>query len=530
MADSHLLVVDDEPGITRLCERLLTRAGYVVTTYTDPAAAIVFVEKSKIDLLLVDIRMPEISGFDVIARVKQYQPDIAVLVMTGFGTVDTAIQALRQGVDGLLLKPFDSSSELILTVKQALEDNLKKRDIARIQALRPLFDVIETFLAETQPDRLVEIVVDTICEHLHCENAGYYQYSKKNSSFTLLAGRGLTIPAELFGSNKGLIDQGSVIESPLWINASGSDTARFQSTMASLKLSSAFIAPITNLNVRGVLYIGRKVNESSFREVEWEMFLLIIRQASVALENAKLYEELREYVRRIEEAQQALIRAEKMAAAGRLTASIAHEINNPLQAVQNCMHLATRSELTQGKRREYMNLANHELDRLMRTVQRMLDFYRPGSVDPQRVNIVILLRRVIRLLSAQLDGRNIRVSTRYSSKIPSILAVSSQLEQVFINLLLNAYDAMPEGGELHVTANQVEDMVEILIQDSGPGVTEENRTRIFEPFVSTKKGGTGFGLTVSYGIIVAHGGSLDLVSGHGLGACFRVLLPVKEKS
>ncbi len=103
MTDTQILVVDDEPGITRLCERLLIRAGYGVTTYTDPAAAITFVEKNKIDLLLVDIRMPEISGFDVIARVKQHQPDIAVLVMTGFGTVDTAIQALRQGVDGLLL-------------------------------------------------------------------------------------------------------------------------------------------------------------------------------------------------------------------------------------------------------------------------------------------------------------------------------------------------------------------------------------------------------------------------------------------
>jgi DNA-binding NtrC family response regulator len=166
MAGTQILVVDDEPGITRLCERLLNRAGYEVTTFTDPAAAMTFVEKNKFDLLLVDIRMPEISGFDVIAHVKQKQPDIAVLVMTGFGTVDTAIQALREGVDGLLLKPFNSSSELLLTVKQALNDNLKKRDSARIQALRPLFDVTETFLAETQPDRLVEIIEKTVCEHL----------------------------------------------------------------------------------------------------------------------------------------------------------------------------------------------------------------------------------------------------------------------------------------------------------------------------------------------------------------------------
>jgi two-component system NtrC family sensor kinase len=248
------------------------------------------------------------------------------------------------------------------------------------------------------------------------------------------------------------------------------------------------------------------------------------------MENARLYEELRNYVRRVEESQQALVRAEKMAAAGRLTASIAHEINNPLQAVQNCLHLATRGELPKKKQREYIDMANHELGRLISTVQRMLDFYRPGSVDRQRINIITLLRRVIKLLSSQLQARNIRISTGFSSKLPSILAVSSQMEQVFFNLILNAYDAMPDGGELRISARLVQDRVEILFIDSGPGVPEENRSRIFEPFVSTKEGGTGLGLSVSYGIISAHGGSIDLVPDTRSGACFRVTLPVKGEA
>jgi two-component system, NtrC family, sensor kinase len=146
------------------------------------------------------------------------------------------------------------------------------------------------------------------------------------------------------------------------------------------------------------------------------------------------------------------------------------------------------------------------------------------------VNLVILLRRVIKLLSPQLQARGIRISTGLSSRLPSILAVSSQLEKVFINLFLNAYDAMPEGGELRISVRTVGDMVEILVQDTGPGVTEEDRNRIFEPFVSTKKGGTGLGLTVSYGIIAAHGGSDDLMTDRGPGACFRVTLPVKGET
>jgi two-component system NtrC family sensor kinase len=316
----------------------------------------------------------------------------------------------------------------------------------------------------------------------------------------------------------------------MWINAAGPGEAEFQPVLEANGLSSVLVVPISRLNIRGVLYAARDQERPAFREVEWEMFLLLARQAAVAMENARLYAELREYVRRVEESQQALIRAEKMAAAGRLTASIAHEINNPLQGVQNCLHLATRDGVSSKKKSEYLELARGELDRLMGTVQRMLDFYRPGGVDPKRVNLASLLRQALKLLSPQLKARAIRVSTGFSSKLPSVLAVGSQIEQVFINLILNAYDAMPSGGELRITARPVRDMVEIQFQDTGPGVAEEIRGRIFEPFVSGKDGGTGLGLSVSYGIVAAHGGSLDLVPDRGGGACFRVSLPVRGES
>jgi signal transduction histidine kinase len=142
----------------------------------------------------------------------------------------------------------------------------------------------------------------------------------------------------------------------------------------------------------------------------------------------------------------------------------------------------------------------------------------------------MLLSRVIDLLSPQLKGRNIRVFYKHSSNVPSIVAVSNQLEQVFINLILNAYDAMPNGGEVRISVQLVEDMVEIIFHDTGPGVAEEERSRIFEPFVSTKEAGTGLGLSVSYGIVSAHGGNLDLVPEREPGACFRVTIPVKGEA
>jgi DNA-binding NtrC family response regulator len=188
MESISILVVDDEPGIALLCKRILSRAGYDVISETDPRAAIEHLQQVHVDLLLVDIRMPEVDGFDVISRAQTVQPDVATLVMTGFGTVETAIRALRQGVDGLLLKPFNKSEELLQAVEQALADSQRKRDTGRVLALRPLFNVTETLFAETDRDRLLELIVSAICEHLHCSNVAYYQVEKGNVSVVAQCG------------------------------------------------------------------------------------------------------------------------------------------------------------------------------------------------------------------------------------------------------------------------------------------------------------------------------------------------------
>jgi signal transduction histidine kinase len=197
--------------------------------------------------------------------------------------------------------------------------------------------------------------------------------------------------------------------------------------------------------------------------------------------------------------------------------------------VQNCLHLAGREDLPQEKRKEYFEMARLELERLSVTVQRMLDFYRPGVTKPEKVSTTELLNYVVNLTYKQLTERGIQVLSELPSNLPQVMAVSSQVQQVFINLILNSYDAMPEGGILHISGRSIGNGVEILFQDSGPGIPRERESNIFEPFFSTKEGGTGLGLTVSYNIITAHRGNLELLLNHGEGACFRVFLPTGEE-
>jgi signal transduction histidine kinase len=181
------------------------------------------------------------------------------------------------------------------------------------------------------------------------------------------------------------------------------------------------------------------------------------------------------------------------------------------------------------KRKEYFDLAKNELERLMKTTHRMLDFYRPGAVKVERVDVLELLQHVLSLTSQQLVQRQIEITRDLPESIPTIYAVSGQIQQIFFNLILNALDAMPAGGELKISARALAQGVEIIFRDTGPGIPEEQRNDIFEPFFSTKEGGTGLGLTVSYNIVTAHGGTLDLVNGHEPGTSFRLFLPLGDK-
>jgi signal transduction histidine kinase/DNA-binding response OmpR family regulator len=524
---ASILVVDDEPGIASLCERVLSREGYRVTALINPLAAIEHLQQTRTELLLVDIRMPEVDGFDVISRAKIVQPDIAVLVMTGFGTVETAIRALRQGVDGLLLKPFEKGDELVQAARQAINDNHRKRDAARVQALRPLFNVTETLLAETDQSKLLELIISAIRDHLNCSNAAYYHV--EDETISAVARVGKTLPVEADQIAAGLIRRVAEDRNPMIIHAAGPGEAEAQSLLSTVGLGSAILIPVPRADTNSVLFAARDSSGAQFRGADLELFFVLARQAVVAMENARLYADLRDTLRRVEESQEALLRAEKMAAAGRLTASIAHEVNNPLQSVQNCLHLAGREDLPPEKRKEYFELARTELDRLMKTMQRMLEFYRPGTVRVEHVEVLELLKHVISLTSQQLNQRNIRVNASLPDSLPGIYAVSGQIQQIFINLILNAHDAMPEGGELKISARALANGIELEFSDSGPGIPEDRRNNIFEPFFSTKEGGTGLGLTVSYNIVTAHGGTLDLVDRDEPGACFRLFLPTGDK-
>ncbi|HEX7242550.1 MAG TPA: HAMP domain-containing sensor histidine kinase [Longimicrobiaceae bacterium] len=230
---------------------------------------------------------------------------------------------------------------------------------------------------------------------------------------------------------------------------------------------------------------------------------------------------------RLRSAQAEMIHREKLAAMGRLVAQLSHEINNPIYNIQNCLEALERRGNPDDPNREFLLLAQEELSRMASLTRRMLDQSRPLADAAAPLNLNTAVQRVLGLAGGDLGGRGIRVETWLARSLPSVVAHPDAIQQVLANLVNNAMDAMPEGGTLRVTTRADADAVEVVVEDTGSGITEEQLPHIFEAFYTTKPGvrGLGLGLFVSEGIIRGHRGRIVVESRPGEGSRFVVRLP-----
>jgi len=230
--------------------------------------------------------------------------------------------------------------------------------------------------------------------------------------------------------------------------------------------------------------------------------------------------------------QEVLRKTEKLAAAARLSATIAHEINNPLEAIGNLIYLAKGEEGISATAREHLRMAEDELERVSHITRQTLGFYRESKL-PELIDLPSLVESVLRIHSNKFMTKNIAVLRNFH-ECPPIHGLAGELKQVMANLISNAADAVAIGGTIWVGLECVDAVdgrnVRLTVEDDGPGITEKNRARIFEPFFTTKKDvGTGLGLWVSREIVDRHGGTISMTSRPSLGesgSVFHVHLPL----
>jgi signal transduction histidine kinase len=228
-----------------------------------------------------------------------------------------------------------------------------------------------------------------------------------------------------------------------------------------------------------------------------------------------------------------LLHAEKLSAIGKLTASIAHEFNNPLYGIKNVIEGIKRNFTLDDEYRELLDLALSECDRVRDLIKNLQDFNRPSSDVKEEVNIHVLLDEMVLMVKKDYKTAHVVIKKQYAPDLPSVHAVSDQMKQVFLNLLTNAKDAITvDGGTVTITTEKLGNRISVRISDTGSGIAENVLPHIFEPFFTTKPAikGTGLGLSVSYGIIKGHNGDIQVDSVPGRGTTFSILLPVHEET
>ncbi|TFB11435.1 PAS domain-containing sensor histidine kinase [Candidatus Marinimicrobia bacterium MT.SAG.2] len=277
-------------------------------------------------------------------------------------------------------------------------------------------------------------------------------------------------------------------------------------------------------------------------EFEKEIDLLRAQNLQYAKDLAKTFKRRKEVSGKLEKTQDQLVRSDKLATMGQMAAGIAHEVNNMLTPVLASLYMIEkRKDKFEPELAEIIQTANESGKRAVDMLRDILDYSRKGSEDFEEVDVTKILDKTLNLLSFKLKKGRVKLNKKYREKPVIVSANPGQLEQVFTNLCINAIDAMQvnEGGILEIGVDVVDDggsvksakVVQIRFTDDGPGIPEEIKESIFEPFYTTKKEGegTGLGLFITYGIVEKHGGLIRVDSAVGKGSTFVINLPYKEE-
>jgi two-component system NtrC family sensor kinase len=524
----RVLVCDDEETVREICARALRSAGYDMIATASGGEAIAVARLGSFDVALVDVRLPDFDGPEVIARLHERDVDLPCVVMSAYASFDDAVKCLHHGAVDFVRKPFDLDT-LVRAIDRAIATTHLKADSAVLAATRSIFALLD---AREIARRVLEVARTTL--------------NASRASITLAGPEG---PGETFG----------VLEMPMspfaWRRLSElRDPAIFsQSSPGDHELLVA-VAPSarTLLAIRltvgerlvGVLTATRAAGEADFGERDLRRASLLAGHASLALDNARLHAELASQTSALEHAADRLIAAERVGTLARLAASLGHEIANPAFAVLASLELA-ETALPARVAEAASATPDSVLEAIVRAraganaILSLCEALRPLSQGRGRPRSDLVDLRQVISGAATIATYEIRPRARLSVDIdrdlPLLRGDAARLGQVFLNLLLNAAQALPPGHpdihEIRVSAHVADDALALVVrvEDTGPGVPLELLPNLFEPSTTSRAAaeGHGMGLAVCRWIVEEAGGTIRHVTGSLRGACFEVRLALK---
>jgi len=526
MPQVKILLADDEPDIRTLCLRTLKPAGYELVVVNDGQEAVNRARTERFDVLVTDISMPHLSGLEAYRAIRSFQPDLAGVVMTGFGTMESALEALRLGVSEFVLKPF-RPAELSEAVARALAKQHLERENARLKALIPLFDLSRIFMSSVDLTEIPKHVVRIARDEMQADNASLMLLNEKGE-LTIHSAVGL--PDDVIAKTRQRAEEGIAgyvlsHREPLILQGDLEADARFEGTHQAERITSAISLPVIHKDKPlGVLNVSRTRESRPFNEGDVELLSVLGSQAAVAIENARLFREIQDAYQRLAELDH--LKSEFISIAS-------HELRSPLAVI--LAYAALLEEEATGPVREHLGQVVQAAMQLKSIIDEMVSLRRLDTRQAQVTIAALDLKPVVMTALADLqplaDGKNQRITVDLPADLPQVRADQQVLQFILGNLLSNAIKFTPDEGLIHVSASSGDGRVVIAVRDTGIGIPAEELTRIFQRFYQVedslrrKHGGIGLGLAIARGMAELIDGRISVESVVGQGSTFSLSLP-----
>lgn len=545
----RILVVDDEESVVQILKDLLVENPYDVDTVNTGEDALKALQANSYDLLLTDINLPGVNGLEVVSAAKEVDREMVVVVITGYASTGTAIDALRQGAYDYITKPFDLwevdqivarglQSRRLLQENRRLVDDLrtanlelkKHEEVLRekvetaTRRIRTLYEIGKDVNASLDVNRTLNFIVSQAAILTDAGMGLLFRNTENGGSFVAEEAYGPT--DRITGTTVVSMGQGVIGRVAKELTAARIKTDdphdMGEKFLVELDVKSLLATPLVHKGrLSGILCMMEK-EEGGFTDEDEALLDSFASQAALALANAELYETAKELERMKSE----------------FVAVVSHEVRTPLTAIQGSIELVLdhRYFKLNKKLRELLSICQTNVKKLHILINEILDFSKLESsqlsLSFSQLDVAEVAHEVITTMNSIAGPKNIRLELEVKKDLPTIDADRMRLGQILTNLVGNALKFTPENGQVDLILDRnEEDGILFVVKDTGPGIAAGNVGKLFQKFqqldssMTRRQGGTGLGLVISKGLVEGHGGRIWVESKLGQGSRFCFTLP-----
>jgi signal transduction histidine kinase len=546
----RVLVIEDDATVADVLREVLQDQPFAMTFATSAEEAYRSIAESFPDLILTDIALPGQSGLDVMRRARALDAEVAVILMTGYASVQTAIDALRQGADDYVTKPFEDIADLPVMIEKRLRGRrLRAENRALLEKLRVQNGILQRHeqelrekveLATWQMNTLYRVSIEigtdleleprlrriagTTAQLMGARGAIVYLHHDETGEYRLAAAHGVETPAASAEPVPVLPGTGPVGMAAFNLSPVRSGTPDGEPIdvpgLAQRAQTLLAVPMLQGEHVPGVLVALDR--PGGFGEAEQEFLSLFASQAAVLIRNSQLFEHTKSLDRMKSD----------------FVAVVSHETRTPLTSVKGALELLGDERYFQNNEQQIklLTIAHANAERMLLLINDILDFSKlesaslPMTIERQRLEPVI--EQAAQNLRMLIEERRIHLCVDLPGDLPDALLDAHRITQVLTNLLSNAIKFSPASGRIDVRAKVEGDAIRIAVEDNGAGIAPADLPKLFRKFQqidsgSTRKvGGTGLGLVISKGIVEQHGGQIGVTSAPGRGSTFWFTVPV----